>query len=412
MTQLLLREYAIGHALGRDAHVEAHSAPPTGRTAAEPILALDVVTTFTGLEALEDDWNALFAASARSGQVFQSFNWCWHWCRHYLGESRRGPSLAVVTGRFDGRLVLIMPLVSERAHGVTTLSWLGEPVSQYGDIVVAPEAAGLDGLEAAWRLAVARTRADVANLRRVRADAAVAPLLDRLDAAVTAVEEAPFLALSGDTSFAGWETRRQPKARKNRRRQARRLADTGEIAFASHSGTPEAGRLAGEAVRLKRATLGAKGAFSLALADERFEAFFAEAAASTSRPAGVTVLALTSDGAPAALKILVETGDTACLHVAVFEPRFEKCGAGGLLLEHVVERTIAARRATFDLLPPRHDYKMEFADGIVVVADHALAVSTTGWLYTNGFLRVRRRLKATIEGLPLPVRRILAKLAG
>ncbi len=409
MTQLTLRETAFDIRPDAAAFAE-RDATREANLGARIDFAL--VTTFAGIEALEADWNTLHAAAGLPAHVFQGFNWCWHWCRHYLGDGKTGTRLAVVTGRIEGRLVLVLPLVTQRTAGLTELTWLGAPVSQYGDALATPEAASPAALEAAWAFVVAETRADVANLRRVRADSVIAPLMERLQAPVTATEEAPFCNVTGDTSFEGWEQRRMPKARKNRRRQARRLADMGEVAFRSDSGTVEAGKLAAAAVRLKRTTLGAKGAITLALADERFEAFFADAAAGLGRPAGVTVLSINSAGTPAALKIIIDDRRARFLHVAVFEPRFERCGVGGLLLEQLVTETIKAGCQTLDLLPPRHEYKMEFGDGVVLVHDYALALSTAGWVYARGYLALRRRLKAVVEGLPLPVRQVLAKIAG
>src|SRR5690606_31612526 len=145
------------------------------------------------------------------------------------------------------------------------------PVSQYGDVLATDEAARIETLEAAWTFAVSQTGADVANLRRVRDDAIAASLLARLGAGIMATEDAPFLDLSNDRSFKGWETRRQPRAIKNRRRQARRLADRGDVQFLALSGGEEAAALSEHAVRLKRDSLAAKGAISPALADARFE---------------------------------------------------------------------------------------------------------------------------------------------
>jgi CelD/BcsL family acetyltransferase involved in cellulose biosynthesis len=246
----------------------------------------------------------------------------------------------------------------------------------------------------------------------VRADAVVAPLLAHLGSVVTSVEEAPYLDLSGDTGFSAWEIRRKPKAQKNRRRQARRLADMGEVTYASHTATPEAGRLASRAIRLKRATLADKGDISPALSDERFEAFFREAASDCDRPAGLTIATISSAGEPIALKILVTSDQAYFLHVAVFDAGFEKCAPGALLLEHTIGETIRTGRRTLDLLPPRHGYKMDFADGIILVQCHGLALTAAGWLYTQGYLRLRRHLKGAVEALPAPIRRALMKLAG
>ena len=375
-----------------------------------PGLELAFIETRDGFDALEADWNALHAEAAEPHQIFQAYDWCWHWCRHFLGGPRQ-TRLAIVTGRRQGRLVLVLPLVTQRTAGLTELGWLGEPVSQYGDILASPEVRDVVHLEAAWRCAVASARADVANLRRNRDDAVAAPLLRQIGAAITATEEAPYLSLANDLSFAAWETRRQPKGLKNRRRQARRLAELGPVDFASHSGSPEAAALAAHAIALKRAQLDAKGAVALSLADPRFEAFFVAVAASRERPSGLHAVALTSAGRPAAIKLILKGPATAFLHVVVFEPGYDKCAPGAQLLDRTVAETIEARRATLDLLPPRHEYKLDYADGVMLVRDHALALSVKGRLYATGFLAVRRRLKALVEALPPPVRRLVARIA-
>lgn len=411
MTELLLRQGAPDLGLAKPARAPIR-ANKSDRTETAGGLSMQLIDSLDGFEALEADWNELLAASGNPCHIFQGFNWCWHWCRHYLGDGRKGPSLAIVTGRLAGRLVLLMPFVVERRAGLNELTWLGEPVSQYGDIVAAPEAAAGETLLAAWRWSVAAAGADVANLRRVRGDAVAAPLLAALASNVTATEEAPFLSLGNDTSFPGWVERRQPRGRKNRSRQARRMAEMGAMTFEEHAGTAEASRLAAEAIAMKRASLDAKAAISLSLNDERFEAFFSDAAAGLGRPAGVRIMALKSDGAPAALKILIENEAASFLHVAVFDPRFVKCAAGALLLEHVVATTIASGRETLDLLPPRHEYKLDFADGVVLVHDHALPMSAKGWLYARGYLGLRRRVKSVVEAMPAPVRRALVRVIG
>ncbi|MDX2158652.1 MAG: GNAT family N-acetyltransferase [Hyphomicrobiaceae bacterium] len=407
MTQLLLRE-----------QLPAAYLPLTARRTAQPgcstrntNLSLQLVSDLAALDGLEAEWNGLSATAARPAQAFQSFGWCWHWCRTYLDGSRNGPSMAIVTGRIAGRLVVVAPFAVQRSAGVRELVWLGEPVTQYGDILAAPEAADVETLLAVWQFAVGTTRADVANLRKVRADATAAPLLAHLGTVVTAVEEAPYLDLSGETSFEGWEERRQPRARKNRKRQARRLSDTGEVRLEHHAASDEARELARRAVSLKRSTLDSKGAISPALADARFETFFAEAAGDSVRPSGAVVRSLSVDGEPAALKVLIENHEVSMLHVAVFDPRFERCGAGAILLEHLIRESIREGRKTLDLLAPRHDYKMDFADGVVLVSDHALAISSVGSLYARCYLAVRRHLKAVVEAMPVPVRRLVARIA-
>src|SRR5690242_2112385 len=109
---------------------------PFGRAVAERIEAaaradvwdLALIDTRAGFDGLESEWNALFERAGRGTQMFQTFNWLWHWCNHFAGEAS-GVRISIVTARRNGRLALVWPLISERAGLITKLTWMGEPVS-------------------------------------------------------------------------------------------------------------------------------------------------------------------------------------------------------------------------------------------------------------------------------------------
>jgi hypothetical protein len=230
-------------------------------------VSFDLVTHPAAFETLEPEWDALFATAGRPSQVFQTFAWNWHWCRHYLPPASPGArtQLAIVTGRQHGRLVLVWPLVLERVAGLRRLAWMGDPVSQYGDVLVAAEADDHATFAAAWSFALTATRADFAHLRKVRDDSIAARALAHLNAKVIATEQAPYLDLS---SIAGTEACQQllaSKGRRNRRRHERRLADHGPITVHSSSGEAAA-QLARDAIDLKRQSLAGKGQISRAFA--------------------------------------------------------------------------------------------------------------------------------------------------
>ncbi len=411
MVHLVMRDAAFE--AGIDAARPANAATTRSPQAVSPRpLDFTLVTTRDGLAALEADWNTLFAASAMPGQVFQKFGWCWHWFNHYAAGPGATYELAIVTGRSAGRLYLVLPLAVSRTAGLRQLSWAGEPVSQYGDLLASPEAQQIECLEAAWSFAVAATRADFACLRKVRAGSLAARLLAQLPSTVIDSAEAPYLSLASEPTFEVWEERRQPRARKNRRRQARRLTELGEVRFEKHTGSDKAGELGYIAAVLKREALEQKGAIAPTLADPRFAAFFADVARAGELQAATSVYALTVNGEPAALKVLVTDASTRYLHIAVFDPRFEKCGAGALLLEHVIRSTIDDRYETLDLLAPRHGYKMDFADGVEVVDNSVVALSVKGAVYAHLVLRQRGRAKALFEALPAPLRKLMSRLIG
>lgn len=371
-------------------------------------ITFDLITNVAAFETLEPEWDALFAAAGRPTQVFQTFAWNWHWCRHYLPTSRS--RLAIVTGRLSGRLVLVWPLVLDGVAGLRRLAWMGDPVSQYGDILAAAEADDDAILLAAWAFALGASRADFAHLRKVRADSIAARVFDRLGASIVATEQAPYIDLSGISGPEACEQLLASRGRRNRRRHERRLADQGPITVFSPPGGEKAGLLARHAIDMKRQSLAGKGQISRAFADDRFKAFFADVAAGDRHPVPCRVAALRAGGDIAAIQITLDCKGHRFLHVTVYAQAFEKFGTGALLLEREVQRALEDGLTAFDLLAPQHPYKMEFAGSTVAVHDYAVARSLRGRLYAAIVLSGRRHAKTWIERLPVPVRRYLASL--
>lgn len=377
------------------------------RSRASSLLRFEMIDKLAGFEALEADWRQLFESAARPEHVFQSYAWNWHWCQHYLPRDGRGMRLAIVAGRMDGSLVLLLPLVTVRKAGLTQLCWMGEPVSQYGDAIAAPAAQNLEALSAAWAFAVESTGADLANLRKVRAGAVVEPLLNALGARITATEAAPYIELGGLESFERFEALMPTKRKKNRRRQMRRLQELGSVGFGCDESSGEASLLARYAISMKRAWLKTRNQISLAMVDERYSNFFAGVSAGGRHQTDCKVLQIRTRNETAAMQVVIECKGVRFLHIAVYALKFEKFGAGSLLLEHAIGTAIEDGCSQFDLLAPKHEYKLEFADKSVDVNDYALGVTGKGRLYTSSYLGVRRRLKAAAEGMPAPLKRAL-----
>ena len=80
-----------------------------------------------GFDALEPEWNDLFACAGRDTHLFQTFNWNWHWANHYLpaGAEPTKTSLAIVTAHREGRLIALWPLLLVRSSGLTLVRWMG-----------------------------------------------------------------------------------------------------------------------------------------------------------------------------------------------------------------------------------------------------------------------------------------------
>jgi CelD/BcsL family acetyltransferase involved in cellulose biosynthesis len=390
-------------------------ADAASRPLAEAHAQLDLVTTRDDFDALERDWNDLFARAGRDTQLFQTFNWLWHWANHFLPreDTGRGPELAIVTARFDGRLVLAWPLVKERHGPIVRLTWMGEPVSQYGDLIVDDAVADPNTLiEAAWDFAVAQTGASVLHLRKVREDAVIAPVLALRKAKVVGELVAPYLDLSGAENFAEYEKRYSSGARRNRKRQRRRLEERGPVTLEVERGGVAAQALTITAFKLKLEWLAQRGLISPALSDPRTLRFFVDATGSMDRPAGCHVLALKCAEQPVALEIGLTCKGRSAIHIIVYDAAFEKTAAGSLLMEDSIRRAVEQRLTVFDLLAPDAPYKREWADATKVVRDWAAPNSLAGRAYAAVYLGVlRNTVKKGLDHLPVGMRRRITKVA-
>ena len=390
--------------------------PPRSRTQARPAArapsCLQVVDTVAGLDALAPEWNDLFARAGRPINVFQTHAFAALWARTYLardGETDTDTRLAIVTARVAGRLVLVWPLVIEHQLGLRVLSWLGAPIAQYGDILLDPSRDGAAIVDAAWDSIRTELRPDVVRLRKVRADAAIAPHLARIGAVETCRDEAASVTLAGRDGQS-FETGLSGRARKNRRRLMRRLREQGTVEFERLSGSAAAQALVEAGLAIKRRWLGARGQYSQAFADPRLDRFFgAAAAADATAGAGLTVYGLELDGRPISVVLGFACQDRMTLHVIGYDLDVERSGAGVLALEAVLRDCESRGFTAVDLLAPKAAYKMDWADATIDVVDHAVPVSLKGracvTLY-DGF--IRGQAKATLEHLPLALRQLIA----
>ena len=392
----------------RDGHDAALDQLARSTTFADGI-ALDVITTRAGFDALEHEWNALFERAGRSIHVFQTFNWCWHWCNEFLDDSK---SLLVVTARRAGGLVLVLPLVESRKAGLKVISFLGEPVTQYGDALVddMPDAAAI--LAAAWNRVVETTRADALHLRRVRADANLAGLLATTDAHISERLQAPYLDLASAPDFATYEMRYSSKSRKNRRRLLRRFEERAPVTFETLSRGTRARELAELAILLKRAWLKDRGLVSPALTDPRTRAFFGAVAEAKERPAGCRVTSLDTRGESTAIEIAFDCKGRRAVHVIVFALKYERASPGQLLIDRSVRNCFDCGVKIYDLMTPADAYKLDWADASTEVNDWTLGLTAKGRLYTQLYLaRVRPLLKKAVNGATQRLRALRASPA-
>lgn len=389
------------------------AAAEAGRTPTSPdgtALAVGIVEGLEEFLVLRAEWDGLFARAARPQQVFQSHVFLRHWARHYLDAQSR---LSIVTLRLDGVLAMVWPLVRQRRLGIDTLRFMGIPVAQFGDVLVARDGTEAMLLQAGWR-AVRALGADVFEARRLRADSALAQSGLLGGAVLLERHEAPFADLAMRVGRDGPSSVYPARERSNHRRRLRRLTERGALTFDEAAPGPEAASLAGQAIAMKQAALRRHGIIAPTISDPRFSAFFGDLAGDAVGGSPLRVALIRCAGRPIGIDLSLDCHGTSFGHVIATHPDHERGGVGGILIHHSFASARARGNAVFDLLAPADAYKLEHADGMTAVSDLAMPLSLKGRLVCGvGLQRLRPTLKTALRRLPAPVaRRIAAWTAG
>ncbi len=355
----------------------------------------ELVTDLDGLQDLEEDWNGLLDRMDGAGNPFLSFNWHWHWCEHYLaeGEGDKPAAMNIVVGRENGRVTMIWPFVLGREMGLRVLRFMGEPVSQYSDILAEPEA-DLSHLRACWEFLCDTAEPDALAMRKVRSDSAIAPLLQDLNALPTQEQEAPFADLTAVPDYESYQARFSKKFRRNCRRQCNRLEELGTLEFRMVRESEEARRYVADAFTMKREWLRETGRIAPSFNDERFGSFFNALAGNTKRPAGCVVSALTLDGYPIAVEVGILDRGQYAVHIGAFEASHARLSPGTHQMARSIAKLIDMGVERYDLLAPHDSYKMTWTDKTVGVCDYVVPRSIAGRVYADLYLkRLRPAMK-------------------
>jgi len=369
-------------------------------------LRFEVIATRAAFDALAKPWNGLAARAQLSRQGFQSFGWLSSWAEHYAGD---GHELRVVLGWSGEALQLAWPLGARRRFGVTTLGFLGEPLSQYHDVLVEPGGLGEARLAAALDF-VRGLPHDILWLRRVREDSQLAGALRAAGARALRTEQAPFIDFGEAKSFEAFERSLSAKERANRRRRLRHIHELGEISFASATAPEERAALIAVALGFKREWALKGGHYAPAMFDPRFERCLRDAAHAENPDAALRVFAIRLGGRPIGVEISFGYRDRLFGHVLAPDPALTKFGLGAALADAAIADAFAQGYKVYDLLAPANAYKFAWTSQAVEVTDYALTATRRGALAEAVFTRAAQTGRRWLRRAPPPlIRALLAR---
>lgn len=363
-----------------------------------------IITTAEQFNALAQQWNDLFAAHGKGHQLFQTYNWIWHWINQFEKTPR---NLSILIGKIDNDLVLAAPMVITRPLGLKIIKWIGEPVSQYGDILMKVDVNNPLWLKEGFNYLNKSLKPDLFHMRKIRFDANITPLAEIYNATLLEETAAPYIEIRGDKDFTEFNKRYSQRSRKSKRRHRRKLEEKGEVTFALYEESAEANRAANHAITLKRQWLKATKTMSPAFRGSVIDRFFDNASQPNDHPAGIRVSELCVENHPAALEIGVLVKDYYGAHLGAYDPAYIAHSPGSLQMQDTIAALINQGVKTIDLFAPADGYKLEWTEQTVPVYDFSYSTSIFGKLYEHIYLlTLRPGLKLSVRKLTTIVKRL------
>lgn len=376
-----------------------------GNVAAFPardVPQVEIVDSLEAMRALGAEWRRLEDEAAAPHNFFQCFDWNMRWSELFLAAAD-APRLAIVTGRERGRLVMLWPLMVVRHGPLRVVKWLSDPFLQYGDILLAPGIDRTAWLETGWRAVVSINGAHATQLRKVRADAAVAALLAERCTRTTEKRVSCFIELGGFTDHDALMTALPSRRRQLRRKLRNRLEQEGPLAFCTVHDGDTFHRTIAETLSLKRRWLRDTGLPSKVISDPRLDKLLLSFAGRNEDEPRVAASMLSCAERPVAYEIAFQYRRHHYLYVITQDPVFTALSPSKVQIDLAQGWCIDHGFEVFDLLPPSDRYKRDLSDQTVRIDDFLGAHSAAGALFVAYHARLRPRLKQVYVDRIMPL---------
>lgn len=406
------KSFRVDATLGAEQRGVQQSAPDAASARRQRYGALECVCVSDrdGFYALKPAWQKLFEGSATPSQFFQSHDWLAAWLETHMTSTNTGTAqqLAIVAGYQDGELVMIWPLVRRRRFGFTILSWMGAPVTQYGDVLIARSAQTQNWLACGLDFITRELRPDAVKLCNVREDSPLRAISKSARLRTLRTQHAPFIDLTQFSSMDAFRATYSKRTRKTRARKRRRFFEhpkaLGEIVAAGARAT----KLTRTAIQLKRDWLESRNICSRALSSGTFDSFLMRIAQKRTASFRTMVSSLSQGAKPLAIELGFVSKNTYFSHLAAYDVAAHSLSAGMLQFEDTINDCISNGITQIDLLAPSDAYKMDWTKKSVAVYDFGKAFSPVGALFlTMNGPAARQFAKALLQWLPYTLQRRL-----
>jgi len=371
---------------------------------------LTMITTTKSLNRLAEAWVDLETRCHVSPTVFQSFDWVKSWNEVY-GKPDSARELHVVAGFTENKLVFLLPLMRQRRFGLTTLTWLTEPIGQYGDALVDKDHnADLWFGEAIQYLKHHRA-ADIIHLRHVRDASNFAPHAKVHWSDGKLNERAAAMDLTQFKTEADYDARYDARQRKHRRRARQSLEALGPMTFEQATDIAAIDEGLTETIAQKLIWLRERGRFNTTMACPSHLEMLKHLARLKDGSVVLTLTIVKIAGRPISWEGCFAYRGVQYCYMTAHDSTLIDLSPGRLHFDLAQRHWLKQGQASYDLMVPYDPYKESWSSAFEPVNDYYLPLSWKGQLYGHLYLGLLRpRARKIYQKLPMSVLRALKRL--
>jgi len=376
--------------------------------ALESDLEIECVDSFGAALELKDAWRTLEERAASPFTYFQSFDWCTTWWRVFAtgGRPAAAPELQIYTGRRDGRLVMLWPLMAVSGpFGLRLLTPIGGDLCQYGGILADPDHVSACDILAFWSRIGDRPDIDLMALECVPSSSRLAAGLAGYVNAVPCGQTS-IIDISSSCAAPGSSRGGEPPLPRSLKRRMKKLAGGEALNLVSVPGGTDAyGDMARLALAWKADWLRHTGRFSKPLSQPLTAEFLA------SLSDGALALVLQRGDTPVALEIGFVRGRHFYSYLGAFDWSLRRFSPGRIQIERTLAWLAGQGIEYYDLLGNASSFKQEVATTTVPLESFYCPATLLGFAYAQLWMRrARPVIKRSFYGLPLHQRQRLLRL--
>lgn len=374
---------------------------------------ISLINTVDGLAGLESGWRKLEAANAGAHAVFQTFDWIKNWATAYVTPGGN-TELAIVIGYRGDELLFVWPLMKVSSGPLKILRWASEPLSQYGDVLLAKGEHAKSWLEAALKFIRCLRNIDAVRLRHVRADAVVAPFLRETFRDARLVEQAPWLDLSAYANDAAYDARYNSNQRKRRKKIRKSLEDRfGPIRFELLDPGSDNDAAMRDAIAEKCKWIEDRGRHNRVMKSCQLMGFLKDLSRAAPGSVRLVTSRMSAGSTVLSWEIGLRFGTRHFGFITSHVTSLTDYSPARLHMDYSQRRALADGMTVFDLMVPYDIHKESWSSALVETRDYHLPLNTVGWAYGRGYLELARPfLRKSYYRLPPAILRRLKPLIG